>query len=250
MSALAGGSRRAQAFAMSLGAGLATGIGATFVLCTGSLNRRLLACTMSFSAGVMVYVSFVEVISVSNEYFGKGYPPAVAYAFATLSFFAGVLIMAVVDAIVHRMFDAISGEHSHASGEAHGSGGSGSAQHAHVLVGGAEGGAEGDEESLCGVRDDAELFEDEGGSSIRALAHVRERKRLLMMSAVVCTAIVLHNIPEGMATCDANGLRTSASMAPSPLLHALACRAPAAQVCRVLPLGLRRRATCDRHRHP
>ena len=193
---------------MSLGAGLATGIGATFVLCTGSLNRRLLACTMSFSAGVMVYVSLVEVISVSNEYFGKGYPPAEAYAYATLSFFAGVIIMAVVDTIVHRMFDAISGEHSHANGEAHSSNGSG----AHVLVGGAEG----DEESLCG---DAEMFEDEGGASIRALAHVRERKSLLMMSAVVCTAIVLHNIPEGMATYVASFHSVSAG---APLAIAIA----------------------------
>ena len=187
-----------QAFAMSLGAGAATGIGACFVLCTGSLNRTLLACTMSFSAGVMVYVSLVEVVQVSNEYFAKGYAASTAYSFATLSLFAGVLIMAVVDSIVHKMFDLISGGHDH--------GGSPS----------------GDSESppLCGDGgDSSELFDDEGGASIRALAHVQEKKRLLMMSAVVCTAIVLHNIPEGMATYVASFHSVSAG---APLAIAIA----------------------------
>jgi len=182
---------------MSLAAGCATGIGASFVLCTSSLDRKLLAYTMSFSAGVMIYVSLVEVISVSNEYFARGQPAATAYALATLSFFAGVLLMSVVDAIVHRMFDAISGEsHSHHALETH-----------------APASSSGDEESNlnAGATDE---FDDEGGASIRALAHVTEKKRLLMMSAVVsyvasfhsvsagaplAIAIAIHNIPEGLA---------------------------------------------------
>ena len=56
-----GANHRLQAFGMSLAAGCATGIGASFVLCTSSLDRKLLAYTMSFSAGVMIYVSLVEV---------------------------------------------------------------------------------------------------------------------------------------------------------------------------------------------
>lgn len=181
MSAIAGNSRGAQAFAMSLGAGMATGIGACFVLCTTSLNRSLLAMTMSFSAGVMVYVSLVEVVAVSDEYFRKGQPASVAYACATASFFGGVLVMAFVDAIVHRMFDAVSGAtHSHDH------------RHQHSLGSNSECG---DSESppLCGgaAPEDGEAWDDEGGASIRALAHVKERKRLLMMSTVISTAIVL-----------------------------------------------------------
>lgn len=176
MSAIIGSSRGSQAFAMSLGAGAATGIGACFVLCTGSLNRTLLASTMSFSAGVMVYVSLVEVIAVADEYFRKGHEPPVAYALATLSFFAGVVIMAAVDAVVHRMFDAISGEHGSAH---HG--------HSHGAGGGAEDGCDPESPPLCGS-EASEFFDDEGGASIRALAHVQERQRLMMMSAVVCTA--------------------------------------------------------------
>ena len=197
-----GANHRLQAFGMSLAAGCATGIGASFVLCTSSLDRKLLAYTMSFSAGVMIYVSLVEVISVSNEYFARGQPAATAYALATLSFFAGVLLMSVVDAIVHRMFDAISGEsHSHHALETH-----------------APASSSGDEESNlnAGATDE---FDDEGGASIRALAHVTEKKRLLMMSAVVSTAIVLHNIPEGMATYVASFHSVSAG---APLAIAIA----------------------------
>ena len=42
---------------------MSTGIGACLVCLTPSLNRSLLACTLSFSAGVMIYVSLVEASS-------------------------------------------------------------------------------------------------------------------------------------------------------------------------------------------
>ena len=74
---------------MSLGAGMSTGIGAAFILCTTSINPTLLACTMAFSSGVMLYVSLVEVIGVANEHLAKQHSAAEAYALATLAFFAG-----------------------------------------------------------------------------------------------------------------------------------------------------------------
>ena len=121
MSVLAGGSHRQAAFAMSLGAGMATGVGASFVLCTSTLDRRLLACTMAFSAGVMIYVSLVEVVGVSTEYFEKALKPPLAYTCGTASVFAGVAVMALVDRIVHAIFEAVGGEHSHGHhGKGHG----------------------------------------------------------------------------------------------------------------------------------
>ena len=74
---------------MSLGAGMSTGIGAAFILCTTSINPTLLASTMAFSSGVMLYVSLVEVIGVANEHLAKQHSAAEAYALATLAFFAG-----------------------------------------------------------------------------------------------------------------------------------------------------------------
>eukprot|EP00729_Bicosta_minor_P000986 gene986-27846_t len=99
-----------RALAMSLGAGMATGIGASAVFFTTSLDKTLLACTMAFSAGVMLYVSFVEVLGVAEEYYLQGdNSPSTAYAYATLSVFAGVLLMAVVDKLVHLMFEHVAG---------------------------------------------------------------------------------------------------------------------------------------------
>lgn len=200
--AVADGNHRWAAFAMSLGAGMATGVGASLVLCTSTLDKRLLACTMAFSAGVMIYVSLVEVVGVATEYFEQGHAKPVAYTYGTLSVFAGVGVMAVVDRIVHATFDAVSGAGASHAHHAHSS-------HRH---------SSSDEEEAQQT-DDALFDDDEGGASIRALAHIEERSRLLMMAAVVSAAIVLHNIPEGMATYVASFHSVSAG---APLAIAIA----------------------------
>mmetsp|Transcript_62472 Transcript_62472/g.123449 ORF Transcript_62472/g.123449 Transcript_62472/m.123449 type:complete len:334 (-) Transcript_62472:78-1079(-) len=221
MTTLASGSHRQAAFAMSLGAGMATGLGAAFVLCTRSLDRKLLACTLAFSAGVMIYVSLVEVVLVSNEYFAKDYRPPVAYAQATASFFSGSVIMAVVDRIVHFAFDSIARSHP-------GSYGGGHDHHKGVQLAPTEeetrlGGSISDEEAMGGLGNDPygthAPYEDESAPSIRAIAQTREKSRLLMMAAVVSAAIVLHNIPEGMATYVASFHSVSAG---APLAIAIA----------------------------
>jgi len=202
-------SQRQAALTLSLGAGMATGIGASFVLCTSSLNRTLLACTMSFSSGVMIYVSLVEVISVSNEHFSQTLSPAYAYACATASFFAGVVAMAVIDRCVHLVFDCVTSkslkEHSERGSSPNVAMASGCAMR-----------STDEEAGLC--RDD-HPHEDESAGSIIAVASIAERRRLLMMSAVVSAAIVLHNIPEGMATYVASFHSVSAGL---PLAIAIA----------------------------
>ena len=209
--AFEGASHRRAAFAMSLGAGMATGLGAALVLFTRSLDRRLLAGTMSFSAGVMLYVSLVEVVGVSNEHFAKSHAPARAYAYATASFFIGAAVMALVDRLVHVVFDMVAGNgHQHSdAATAHGSDGGGvelararaTDEHSRCLPRPGSDGAHGyDHDAALQHELDLEAFEDESGASIRALASVEEKSRLLMMAAVISAAIVLHNIPEGMAT--------------------------------------------------
>ena len=198
-SAMLGGGHREAAFAMSLGAGMSTGIGAAFVLVTTSLDRRLLAATLSFSAGVMLYVSLVEVIGVADEYFAKGdgVRADVAYFHATLSFFAGVAIMAVVDKLVHLVFDAVAG----GGGGGHGHGGDRKGAHAPVGGGGGGGVGGGSEDGLSLADAEAGQFlEEEDAAAILRVAGIQESRRLLMMASVVAAAIVLHNIPEGMAT--------------------------------------------------
>ena len=167
-----GGGHREAAFAMSLGAGMSTGIGAAFVLVTTSLDRRLLAATLSFSAGVMLYVSLVEVIGVADEYFAKGdgVRADVAYFHATLSFFAGVAIMAVVDKLVHLVFDAVAG----GGGGGHGHGGDRKGAHAPVGGGGGGGVGGGSEDGLSLADAEAGQFlEEEDAAAILRVAGIR-----------------------------------------------------------------------------
>lgn len=60
-------------FVLVLSAGLCTGLG-SFVVFSPRLiklaSRRFLAGSLSFSAGVMIYVSFVEILGKSTEAFG------------------------------------------------------------------------------------------------------------------------------------------------------------------------------------
>jgi len=57
------------AFLVTLGAGLATAVGAAIGLFAHHTNRKFLALALGFSAGVMIYVSFVEIVPKSVQYF-------------------------------------------------------------------------------------------------------------------------------------------------------------------------------------
>ena len=49
------------AFGLTLFAGLSTGIGSALAFFAKRTNTRLLSVSLGFSAGVMIYVSFVEI---------------------------------------------------------------------------------------------------------------------------------------------------------------------------------------------
>ncbi len=88
------------AFALTLFAGLATGIGGALSLLTKKTNTKFLSAALGFSAGVMLYVSFLEIFPKAQEALtvelGKVYG-----AWATVgAFFLGILIIAVIDRLV------------------------------------------------------------------------------------------------------------------------------------------------------
>ena len=55
------------AFAITLLAGLATGLGSTLAFFAKRTNTKLLSFALGFSAGVMIYVSFVELFNKAKE---------------------------------------------------------------------------------------------------------------------------------------------------------------------------------------
>jgi zinc transporter ZupT len=87
------------AFALVIGAGAATGLGAAVVFVPALVrlaSRKTLAGALGLSAGVMTYVSFVEIFAKSQLAFeDSGHDADTAYIYATLCFFLGVILMVV-----------------------------------------------------------------------------------------------------------------------------------------------------------
>lgn len=88
------------AFMFTLFAGLATGIGSFLAFFTKKTNTSLLSISLGFSAGVMIYVSFVEIFFKAQEslvsYFGNS-----TGEWATVgSFFLGILLISIIDKLV------------------------------------------------------------------------------------------------------------------------------------------------------
>ncbi len=99
------------AFSLTLLAGLSTGIGSALAFYTKQTNKRFLAAALGFSAGVMVYVSFMEIIPEAKTALVNIYGPKQGYLVTTVAFFAGIAIMALIDNLVpnvenpHEMHD-------------------------------------------------------------------------------------------------------------------------------------------------
>ena len=89
-------------------AGLSTLIGGAFGLISKRPGPRFMALTLGFSAGVMIHVSFVELLQAGVESIGFG--PA------HLAFFIGMGAMFLVDTLIpHDYFDS----HDHGGSDDH-----------------------------------------------------------------------------------------------------------------------------------
>lgn len=88
------------AFGVTLAAGLSTGIGSLFALFARETDHRFLAGALGFSAGVMIYVSFVEIFVKARESLAVTLGDSAAFRVATLAFFGGILVIALIDRLV------------------------------------------------------------------------------------------------------------------------------------------------------
>jgi ZIP family zinc transporter len=88
------------AFGLTLFAGLATGIGSVMAFFTKTTNTRFLSTALGFSAGVMIYVSFTEILGKSLDMLSDSYGVATGSWYAVLSFFGGIGIIAIIDSLV------------------------------------------------------------------------------------------------------------------------------------------------------
>ena len=88
------------AFLLTLFAGLATGIGSAIAFFASSTNKKFLSFALGLSAGVMVYVSFVELLNGAQGNLSGLYGERWGQTFAVASFFLGICLAALIDKLV------------------------------------------------------------------------------------------------------------------------------------------------------
>ncbi len=88
------------AFGLTILAGLSTVLGSVIAFFTSRTNTKLLAATLGFSAGVMLYVSFVELFPLAGTYLREFAGESRGDWYATLAFFAGIALIAIIDKLI------------------------------------------------------------------------------------------------------------------------------------------------------
>jgi ZIP family zinc transporter len=100
------------ALALTLFAGLSTGIGSALAFYTKKTNETFLSAALGFSAGVMIYVSMIEIFVKARDSLEAHFQNnSLAYLITTLSFFGGIALIALIDKLVpnaenpHEIYD-------------------------------------------------------------------------------------------------------------------------------------------------
>ena len=163
------------AFGLTLLAGMATAIGSVIAFTAKRTNYRFLSIATGFSAGVMLYVSFVEILVKGAGALAEIYGPYRGQWVNAASFFGGMLAMGLIDRVIPEA------ENPH---ETH------------------------SEEETAPLHDRAAPMPDfgaardgrAGASAPDRHDHGRDRHRLMRMGLFTALAITIHNFPEGIAT--------------------------------------------------
>lgn len=159
------------ALGLTLFAGLATGIGSIIAFTAKRTNYRFLSVSTGFSAGVMLYVSFVEIFFKGNAALAAAYGERPGYWLNTASFFAGMLLIGVIDNLIP------------------------SAENPHETHSAAE---------TAQLRSEAPPFtppeQARRVTDPPAHAHPIHPEKLMRMGLFTALAIGIHNFPEGLAT--------------------------------------------------
>jgi len=81
-------------------AGLSTGIGAILAFFSKTNNYKFLSIGMGFSAGVMIYISFMEILIKSEDAFTPLYGEIIGESLALVTFFCGIALAAIIDRFI------------------------------------------------------------------------------------------------------------------------------------------------------
>ena len=161
------------ALGLTLLAGMATAIGSAIALFAKRTNHRFLSVATGFSAGVMLYVSFVEIFVKGTDALVAAYGNSWGHWINVASFFGGILLIGIIDESIP------SAENPH---ETH------------------------TEEEIAPLHDDSAPFPDfdaiaadPAHAAPGAHDHRVHERKLLRMGLFTALAIAIHNFPEGLA---------------------------------------------------
>ncbi len=157
------------AFGLTLVAGLSTSLGAVIAFFAKQTNYRFLSVCTGLSAGVMLYVAFMEILptGVHEILSGSTLGERPAHFFGTLAFFGGIALIFLIDRLVP---EAENPHETHAPAE------------------------------YNELHDPNAPTPPEAEHHLRETAKHNQRGHLLRMGIFTALAITIHNFPEGLAT--------------------------------------------------
>ena len=88
------------AFGLTIFAGLSTGIGSAIAFFARQTNTKVLSLALGFSAGVMIYVSFAEIMVKARDALTTELGEVTAAWVTVISFFGGIAFIAIIDKLV------------------------------------------------------------------------------------------------------------------------------------------------------
>ncbi len=88
------------AFGLTLLAGLCTGIGSLMALFSKKTNTRFLSIALGFSAGVMIYVSMIDIFAKAQDSLVLALGQKRGSWITVAAFFTGILFIALIDRLI------------------------------------------------------------------------------------------------------------------------------------------------------
>ena len=162
------------ALGLTVFAGLATSIGSAIAFFAKRTNYRFLSMATGFSAGVMLYVSFVEIFVKGTDALTAVYGDYWGHWVNVGSFFGGILLIGIIDNLIP------SAENPH---ETH------TEQETEPL-----------HNASAPLPDFDAIAADPAHAPQGAHDHRVHDSKLLRMGMFTALAIAIHNFPEGLAT--------------------------------------------------
>jgi ZIP family zinc transporter len=88
------------AFFLTAIAGLSTGIGSLIALLAKKTNRNFLSISLGFSAGIMIYVSFMEMMPQALRELSDVYSEKTGVLYLIFAFFSGIILINLIDFLI------------------------------------------------------------------------------------------------------------------------------------------------------